>query len=236
MHPRFVFLILSLISCAKGDNSANSADGRPLTVGEVPGIPDLPPLPTDGILIPDLTSTTDLTMDPMGEVTTAVTTDTPMPVPTSGWDPKKDVGVEEGTTTESVHPGEVGGIDTGDSSSGGTSSGTTSQDLDTDTGWDPQPMEGLYEACFKNTDCDLEMTDGCFTIADEDMELEDGYCTILCENVNDCGLQPLNIPGTQVCEELIPAQKICAIMCMNLMDCPVGMFCKNLHNKGLFCV
>ena len=94
---------------------------------------------------------------------------------------------------------------------------------------DPQPVDGLYEACLGDT-CNLNLTDGCFTITDSmTMQIIDGYCTIVCNNVADCGPAP-KAPAVQECLliNLNPMQKVCALKCNGVADCPTGMACTGL--------
>ena len=155
-------------------------------------------------------------------------------------DPLTTSGVDPSTTTTTTDPSTTttGLPSTTSTTDPSTTSTTTGDPPPPPPPKDPQPVNGLYEACLDNTPCDLNLTDGCFTLTDANMNVTDGYCTLLCNVVGDCGAKP-TCPAVQECLAISADQKVCALKCTGVKDCPTGMACINItlpnNGSGMYC-
>jgi len=162
------------------------------------------------------------------------------PLTTSGVDPSTTTTTTDPSTTTTGLPSTTSTTDpsTTSTTDPSTTSTTTGDPPPPPPPKDPQPVNGLYEACLDNTPCDLNLTDGCFTLTDANMNVTDGYCTLLCNVVGDCGAKP-TCPAVQECLAISADQKVCALKCTGVKDCPTGMACINItlpnNGSGMYC-
>lgn len=210
-------LVSFLLSCASGESIAVNPSGPGPGITSA-GLPDLPPSEIPTSESPEIPTTNpypeispDLPKVPESEDTTGGTTST-----LSG-----QTLVEGSSSTTEIAASTSEGSSTG-SDSGGMIN-------------EPQPRDGLFAQCLSNAECNPGNTDGCFIILNGDQRVEDGFCTLLCRDVNDCGVAP-DVPADLVCDQMGRDQKVCALLCVQDEDCPQGMLCKEVKDVGFFCL